>query len=121
MLDGPWITNTAYLECLLAHNHPIVVAMPQARLGLIGEVTASQPEQAPGKKFYCLPDMQAESHAMVIVGYERCSTKPYFILRDSGQTSPDRHVKYSYDYIRRYARYGVVILNVSDEMNCEPM
>jgi len=120
-LDGPYISNSAYLECIIANNHDVVVTMaPGAYSDSADEVfnvLYCKPESptCAACSWSCVPAMPMASHAMVIVGYNRIAPTPYFVLRDSAQGGRERHVFYSYDYLRKYARYGAVILNVTDD------
>lgn len=122
-IDGPSITNTSYLECILSSGREIVVTMAtNAALSIDGILDIEYAAPIPG--YFCTPQPALTSHAMVIVGYDRVAATPYFVLRDSNQSDPDLHRLYSYDFVRRYARYGVVITDVSDEqpsLDCEPV
>lgn len=117
VLDGPGIANTAYLECILAQNYDIVISVdwciadPKALVHDVGRLPVN-------KNGDCCCVISAEgAHALVVVGYNRTGAKPYFICRNSNaDRNPDGHIFLSYDYVRTYANYGIVVLGVSEEM-----
>ncbi|MEO7325409.1 MAG: C1 family peptidase [Dokdonella sp.] len=107
---GPDVTNTAFLECILAQDFEIIIslnfAFKTARNDLIFD-----PEPDPQRP--CL-SMKTGAHAMVIVGYDR-SSKPYFVCRNSNATFHE-HMSVSYDAIRALALSGAVVMGISQNM-----
>jgi hypothetical protein len=54
---------------------------------------------------------------MVMVGYNRIAPIPYFVFRNSwGRRGGVDYLRFSYDFVRKYARYGVIITGVSEKM-----
>ncbi|MEO5560401.1 MAG: C1 family peptidase [Dokdonella sp.] len=117
-LDGPYISNTSYLECILASEHDIVVTMAAESMNSCGDVVTTYYQPLPDS-FFCLPWPPLAGHAMVMVGYNRIGPTPYFVFRNSWGKSV-AYWRFSYDYVRRYARYGVVVMGVSDRMPAYP-
>lgn len=119
VLDGPGISNTAYLESILSCNHDIVVTMPNGSQDMREGHVRDVRYRSDPCDFFCTPVRPTASHAMVMVGYNRLAPIPYFVFRDSSQSDLE-HIRYSYDYVRMYAQYGVVISHVSDRMPTPP-
>ncbi len=113
-LNGPSISNTSYLECILHKGHDVVfgthVAWGNADAGTnIFDVILDQ---------YGNPLPTRGGHAILLVGYDRSGVKPYFIFKNSwgpGQ-GVGGYYYLSYDYIRQYAKYGYVVFSVRDDL-----
>jgi hypothetical protein len=118
-LDGPSISNTTYLECILAQNFDIAITIDFVRDQIVKDQKFGNIYDVPtDPDCGCSPasGTWGEKHDMVIVGYNRSGDVPYFVCRDSSKYAADGHVFLSYDYIRTYARYGVVVMGISKEM-----
>jgi len=115
--NGPSICNVKYLEFILVQGFDIVLTFDRARhdkrvLEETGIWDVIYRESG-------FPEPPESSHAVLIVGYDRSGNVPYFICKDSrGEFGApvEGYTRLSYDYLRTYASYGVVVLDVSDSM-----
>lgn len=116
-VDRPDVTNTAYLECLLATGYDIVLA-------IIWDIT--EPGKGPwpvrrtmNRNFsISTPIDPSSSHTLVITGYRRDARTPYFICRNSSGAGSNKEglTLLTYDYVRTYALYGLVLLGIRDDL-----
>lgn len=113
---GPSIANPNYLEALLCHGHDVVFGV---------HVAWGKEPDANGifdvlLDKYGNPLQSRGGHAMLIVGYNR--TKQYVVCKNSWGTSVGTggHYNLSYDYIRRYARYGYIVQKFRQDMPSHP-
>lgn len=110
-LDGGGVGNIAYLECVIANGYDIVVAIA-ANLGRDMDTGIIFPRYV-SLSNALVPEASEYSHALLITGYRRNSGIPYFICRDSlERLSEGRPLCVSYEYVRAYAKYGVVVTHV---------
>lgn len=122
LIDGPSIgslgvSDTTYLETLLAAGHDIVMGVhvawgqPDAN-GVLDLLLDS--DHAPVKS--------RGGHAILLVGYEQNAPIPYFMAKNSHGplTATQPFWFFSYDYIRTYAKYGYVITNMRSDMSGSP-
>ena len=110
---GPSIANTAYLESLLCHGYDIVlgthVAWGRPDSNKVHDVLLDR---------YGNPLKSRGGHAMLIVGYNRGVSLPYFILKNSWGSNAGNNGYYylSHDYIRYYAKYGYIVQSVTRDI-----
>jgi hypothetical protein len=114
-INGPRIGNTDYLECLLNHGKSIVVAIDLA----VGD-------EDPGDGIYdVLKDRSRNlltslgGHAMLLTGYDKEKETLKFKNSWGREADHQGYMWLSYDYVRQYAKYGYVILEVDTEMPVE--
>lgn len=115
---GPSIANPAYLEALLCHGHDIVFGVHVAwgrnpDVNGVFDVILDR---------YGNPLQSRGGHAMLMVGYNRTTPLPYVLCKNSWGTSVGVGGYYylSYDYIRRYARYGYIVHKFRQDMPSHP-
>ena len=108
---SPSIRDTDALELLLDEGRNVVFGSLVAWLdgdedGVIDVVLGKN-----GQPMY-----SAAGHAIMIVGYDRspAAKKPYFIVKNSWgeKYGHNGYLWLSYDYIKTYARYGYVTLEI---------
>ncbi|MEQ9265136.1 MAG: C1 family peptidase [Balneolaceae bacterium] len=113
---GPSIANTDYLECILSQGYDIVigthVAWGRPDTNGVHDVILD---------IYGNPLASRGGHAMLMVGYDRTELEPYFILKNSwGSADGINGYRYlSYDYIRKYIKYGYIVKEVNFDMSNE--
>jgi C1A family cysteine protease len=112
---GPSIANPDYLEAILCHGHDIVFgiyvqwgnpdenSIYDVLLDEYGNPQAADPNSG---------------HAMLIVGYNKSATLPYFICKNSWGTEDgvQGYFYMSYDYICTYAKYGYITQKIRLDM-----
>lgn len=115
---GPSIANPNYLEALLCHGHDIVFGVHVAW----GRNPDSNGVYDIILDKYGNPLQSRGGHAMLIVGYDRSGPIPYVMCKNSWGTSVGVGGYYylSYDYIRRYARYGYIVHRFRQNMPPHP-
>jgi hypothetical protein len=120
-LDGPGVSNTAYLECMLARNHEVLIAISMSSTLCVHVASGTWNINCMGgSEHFCIPPLPSASHALLMIGYTRIADVPHFICRNSLRgvdSGPGCGLALlSYDYVRTYAQYGAVITGVSDRM-----
>ncbi|HEX7915625.1 hypothetical protein [Rudaea sp.] len=119
-LDGPDITNTNYLECILSQGHDIVLALDWPLTEIGKGPWSLRRNKLDGFPMW-VPNACSTGHALVVVGYNRIGKKPvygadkepYFVCRNTAAASDKNGITYlTYDFVRAYALYGVVVLKV---------
>jgi len=110
---GPSISNPAYLECVLARGHDIVIGT---------HVAWGHPDEN-GVLDVILdrfdnPLRSRGGHAMLVVGYSKNAPIPYFILKNSWGAEKGNNGYYylSYDYVREYAKYGYIVHEIRTDI-----
>lgn len=109
----PSISNPAYLECIINHGYDIVFGskvawgLPDSN-GVMDVILDSN-----GR-----PLSSRGGHAMLLVGYNKTATIPYFIFKNSWGPSKGNAGYYylSYDYIIEYAKYGYIVHKIREDM-----
>jgi phycocyanin beta chain len=112
---GPSIANPDYLEAILCHGYDIVfgiyVQWGNPDNNGIYDVLLDE---------YGNPQASDinSGHAMLMVGYNRSATLPYFICKNSWGTGEgiNGYFYLSYDYIRTYAKYGYITQKIRLDM-----
>lgn len=110
--DGPSIANTVFIENIVCQGFDIIITVGVA----FGrhDIDHVYDVMRDGEDVAWTP---TDAHCLVIVGYDRGARKPFFICRNSWgkDTGADGYLLLSYDYIRTYALYGAVVLDVATD------
>lgn len=111
---GPSIANPDYLEAILCNGFDVVfgthVVWGNPDSDGVYDVLLDK---------YGNPQRSGNNgHAMLIIGYNRGASLPYFICKNSWGTEVgiDGYFYLSYDYIRTYAKYGYIARKIRVDM-----
>lgn len=110
---GPSISNPAYLECILTKEYDIVfgtrVAWGHPDENGVLDVVLDQ---------YGNPLRSRGGHAMLLVGYSKTASIPYFVFKNSwgAQRGNNGYYYLSYDYVREYAKYGYIVHEIATDL-----
>lgn len=107
--SGQSIANPSYLESLIDQGHDVVIEIEGAfDLGGKG-ILDVQIDPATN-----LPRQTGFKHDLLVVGYDRTGTPPYFICKNSFGVAAGHHgyFLFSYSYITTYAIRGVLVDDV---------
>ncbi len=110
--DGPSVANIVFLENIVSQGFDIIITVGAAfgrhDIDHVYDVMRDGEDT---------PWTPTDAHCVVIVGYDRSARTPFFICRNSWgeDTGADGYLLLSYDYIRTYALYGAVLLDVATD------
>lgn len=107
--SGDSIANPSYLESLIVQGHDVVIEI-EAAFDLGGKgIQDVQIDPTTN-----LPRQTGLKHDLLVVGYDRTGTVPYFICKNSFGEAAGHHgyFLFSYSYITTYAIRGVLVDDV---------